>query len=166
MIAFQQQELRIVKANPRQEFHGDNEVFAMDLRVEMTVPNTMLDRIDDRLRASLYRGDGNPDLLGPDEEHMPNVRFRQLGSILWSASISPASLTLHLGTKKNEVTLSDSKFNKLRITPLAGGTCELIWRLQCYPTEEEAARIMTVLRHTIKGTLDTSEATIDGDDDE
>ncbi|KAK48203.1 hypothetical protein BG58_33280 [Caballeronia jiangsuensis] len=164
MIDFQQTELRITKANPRVEIHGDDEVLAMDLRIEMNVPNTILDKLSDQLRPSLYRANGDGDLLGKDAQHMPHLRFPQLGPLPWNLSLSPVALTLHLGAKKNEVILADASFNKLRITPFDGGTCELIWRLQFHPSEEEAARVMTVLKHTIKGTLDTSEATIDGED--
>ncbi|AUT62912.1 hypothetical protein [Paraburkholderia terrae] len=166
MIDFQQQEMRVVHVNVRTEVVGDDERLAMDLRVEVDLPNTCLDRLDDSLRPSLYRADGDGDLLGKDAAHMPHLRFPQLGPLAWNGSVSPVALTLHLGTRKNELRLTDAKFNKLRIAPREGGTCGLVWRLQVHPTEDEAAKVMTVLKHTVKGTLDTSEATIDGDDED
>ncbi|WP_250481815.1 hypothetical protein [Caballeronia sp. NCTM5] len=67
-------------------------------------------------------------------------------------------MTLHIGAKKNEVLLTDGKLNKLRVFPREGGTCGFVYRLQVHPNEDEAAKIMTVLKHAIKGTLDTSGA--------
>ncbi|WP_157697767.1 hypothetical protein [Caballeronia calidae] len=138
----------------------------MDLKIETDLPNTVLDRLDDGLRPLLYRANGDGDLLGKDAQHMPHLRFPQLGPLLWNGSISPVELVLHLGAKKNELRLADAKFNRLRILPHEGGTCSLVWRLQVHPNEDEAAKIMTVLKHTIKGTLDTSEATIDGENND
>ncbi|MCG7403051.1 hypothetical protein [Caballeronia zhejiangensis] len=167
MIDFQQTELRVVHVNVRSEIVGDDERLAMDLRIEMDLPNVCLDKLDAELRPSLYRANGDGDLLGKDAAHMPHLRFPQLGPLTWDGSISPVALLLHLGTKKNELKLAEGKANKLRILPHEGGTCGLVWRLQVHPTEEEAAKVMTLLKHTIKGTLDTSEATSDdGDDDE
>ncbi|BAO89061.1 hypothetical protein [Caballeronia cordobensis] len=164
MIDFQQTELRIMHVIVRTEVVGDDEQLAMDLRVEMDMPNTCLDKLDDNLRPSLYRTNGDGDLLGKDAQHTPHLRFPQLGPLSWNGSISPVGLVLHLGTKKNELRLVDGKFNKLRVMPHEGGRCGLVWRLQVHPNEDEAAKVMTVLKHTIKGTLDISEATLDDDE--
>ncbi|SAK63330.1 hypothetical protein AWB80_02853 [Caballeronia pedi] len=164
MIDFQQHELRITQVNVRTERHGDDEVLAMDLKCETDLPNMALDRLDDDLRPSLFRTDADPDLLGKDAGHMPNLKFPQLGPLTWNGSISPVSLALHIGTKKNEVLLTDAKLNKLRVTPREGGTCGFAWRLQVHPNEDEAAKIMTVLKHTIKGTLDVSAANEEDED--
>ena len=166
MIDFQQTELRIVHVNVRTEVAGDDERLAMDLRVEMDMPNTCLDKLDANLRPSLYRANGDGDLLGKNAQHMPHLRFPELGPLSWNGSVSPVALVLHLGAKKNELRLVDGKLNKLRLTPHEGGTCGLVWRLQVHPNEDEAAKVMTVLKHTIKGTLDISEATIDGDEED
>ncbi|MCG7402005.1 MULTISPECIES: hypothetical protein [Caballeronia] len=166
MIDFQQTELRVVHVNVRSEIVGDDERLAMDLRIEMNLPNVCLDKLDADLRPSLFCANGNGDLLGKDAQHMPHLRFPQLGPLSWDGSVSPVALLLHLGTKKNELKLADAKFNKLRIMPHEGGTCGLVWRLQVHPTEEESAKVMTVLKHTIKGTLDRSEATDDSEDDD
>ncbi|KXU94194.1 hypothetical protein CR51_27370 [Caballeronia megalochromosomata] len=166
MIDFQQTELRIIHVTVRSEIIGDDERLAMDLRVEMDLPNTCLDKLDDNLRPSLFRTNGDGDLLGKDAAHMPHLRFPQLGPLSWNGSISPVGFVLHLGTKRNELRLADGKLNKLRLVPREGGTCGLVWRLQVHPSEDEAAKIMTVLKHTIKGTLDTSEASPDGEVDD
>jgi len=166
VIDFQQTELRIVHVNVRTEVAGDDERLAMDLRVEMDMPNTCLDKLDANLRPSLYRANGDGDLLGKNAQHMPHLRFPELGPLSWNGSVSPVALVLHLGAKKNELRLVDGKLNKLRLTPHEGGTCGLVWRRQVHPNEDEAAKVMTVLKHTIKGTLDISEATIDGGEED
>ncbi|MGF6877396.1 hypothetical protein [Paraburkholderia sp. MM5477-R1] len=158
MIDFQQHELRITHVNVRTEVCGDDEKLAMDLKLETDLPATSLDRLDTNLRPSLFCGDDDPDLLGKDDGHLPHLRFPQLGPLSWNGSIAPVSLTLHLGTKKNEVQLRDGKLNKLRVLPREGGTCGYIWRLQVHPNEDEAAKVMSVLRHAVRGTLDVSAA--------
>lgn len=164
MIDFKQHELKITHVNVRTELHGAEEVLAMDLRIEVDLPNTSLDRLDESLRPSLYRKSNDPDLLGEDAEHMPHLRFPQLGPLAWNGTVSPVSLALHLGTKKNELLLTEGKMNNLRVTPREGGTCGYVWRLQVHPNEDEAAKVMTVLKHAVKGTLDVSAASEDDED--
>ncbi|MBC8638298.1 hypothetical protein IAG25_15870 [Caballeronia sp. EK] len=163
MIDFQQHELRITHVNVRSELHGDDEILAMDLKIETDLPNTSLDKLDGSLRLALFQGDEDPDLLGKDGGHLPHLKFPSLGPLSWNGSVSPVSLVLHLGTKKNELLLTDGKLNKLRLSPREGGTCGVVCRLQVHPNEDEAAKIMTVLKHAVKGTLDTSGAS---DEDE
>ncbi len=95
----------------------------MDLKIETDLPNTSLDKLSGSLRPALFASSDDPDLLGKDTQHMPHLRFPQLGPLSWNGSVKPVSLALHLGTKKNELLLTDGKFNKLRILPCEGGTC-------------------------------------------
>lgn len=158
MIDFQQHELRITHVYVRTELHGDDEVLAMDLKIETDLPNMILDKLDGSLRPALFAGSDDPNLFGKDTGHLPHLKFPQLGPLAWNGSVSPVAMTLHIGAKKNEVLLTDGKLNKLRVFPREGGTCGFVYRLQVHPNEDEAAKIMTVLKHAIKGTLDTSGA--------
>lgn len=48
-------EARLVNVNPRREKHGQTKVPAVDLRLEITAPNTILDQLKGpELRAALY----------------------------------------------------------------------------------------------------------------
>ena len=58
-------EARMASLTTRIQKHGDDDVPAVSLGLQMTVANTMLDVIDPSIRESLFkRVDGQPDLPG------------------------------------------------------------------------------------------------------
>ncbi|TCK38003.1 hypothetical protein B0G84_3306 [Paraburkholderia sp. BL8N3] len=169
MIDFQRHDVKIAHLNVRSELHGDDEVLAIDLRLECDLPNVRLDQLAPHLRASLYTTDDErPDLIDTNGEHLPHLRYPALGALAWDADIQPVRLSLHLGGKpKDDLLLSEARLNKIRLAPREGGTFGYICRIQTHPTEDEAAKLMMLLRHSVKATLDVADAAkVDGADDE
>ncbi|MFL9933590.1 hypothetical protein P0D88_31335 [Paraburkholderia sp. RL18-103-BIB-C] len=169
MLDFVKHPVKIAHINVRTEMHGDEEVTAVDVKLTFDLPNQSLDKLSSTLRPALYAPDGDGDLLGKDEQHMPHLRNPQLGILRWAGEYEPVSLHLHTGGKpKDDILLSGATFGKLSFRPQEGGTCSYTARVQILPNADEAAKLMMLLKHEVPATLDADEAVNveAGDDDE
>src|SRR4051812_47280529 len=77
LLMFQIEEIteaRLVTLTSRSEKHGDDDVPAVSLGLEITVPNTMLDQIDPTLREALYKAIDDQEPLPGVERSTPILR--------------------------------------------------------------------------------------------
>jgi hypothetical protein len=159
--------VKIAHINVRTEMHGDEERTALDVKVTADLPNTALDGFSPSLRASLFSASDDPDLLGPDDAHLPHLKNPALGTLQWAGKFSPVAFRLHTGGRstKNDLAFADITLDKITIRPKEGGTCSFSWRLQVLPSEDEAARVMMLLNHEVQATQETADA-LDADETE
>jgi hypothetical protein len=167
MLELTRHPMKITHLNVRSEMHGDAEVLCVDIKLKFDVPNTVLDDLATGLRETFYEPSNDPDLLGPDAEHLTHVRFPQLGTVHWSGDLAGVGVHMHAGNgkAKGDLIFPDAGFVNISVKPLEGGTCTCIAQAQVKPSPEEAGKLSALLKHEVPVSLDMSNAT-DGDSDE
>jgi hypothetical protein len=167
MIELTHHPVKILHLNVRSELHGDEEKTAVDIKLGFDVPNSALDSLGDGLRDALYEAPDDPDLLGPDAEHLTHVRYPQLGTLKWSGEFASVGLHLHLGNGrgKGDLKFAETKFGRLTVTAKEGGTCACMARAQVLPTPDETAKLVGLLKHEVPATIDMTNA-VNTDDEE
>jgi hypothetical protein len=161
MLGFANHPVRLEHMNVRTIFEGDDEVTIIDLKISMHVPNTELDKYSPSLRDSIFSATEQPDMLGEDANHMPHVKNPELGKLHWSEAYEPVMFRMHLGVgrKKDDLTFSAAKLDKIVFDPEEGGTVECVGRVRIQPSEDSAARLMMVLHREVRATLELTEDT-------
>jgi hypothetical protein len=167
MIELTRHPMKIAHLNLRSEMHGDSEVSCMDIKLEFDLPNTALDGFATGLRASFYAAPNDPDMLGPDAEHLTHVKRPQLG-LKWDGELSGVGLHMHAGNgkAKGDLIFPDAVFGKLSVSMREGGTCACVSRARVKPSTDEAAKLFGLLKHSVPVSLDLSSATGTDDDEE
>ena len=161
MIDFQRHGITLEHLNVRVEKRGEEDHPMIDLKITADLPNTVLDRLCEGLRVSLYKPDAEGDLLGKDEQHMPVLRFPQLGPLHFSGEVKPVKMTIHTGARaRDDLVLAGAKLGKITVRALEGGTFGYGFRLQIEPSNNEVSKLMQLLKHQVPATLDLSEAGI------
>ncbi|MBB5469347.1 hypothetical protein HDG32_005494 [Paraburkholderia sp. CI2] len=161
MLEFSKVPVKILHLNIRTELHGDEEKTAVDIKLGFDLPNHALDQLSPTLRPSLYTASDDPDLLGPDAEHMTHVKNPQLGTLHWAGEFAPVGLHLHTGNgrgTKGDLLFTDATFGKLAILVKEGGTCSCMARAQVLPNPDETAKLVGLLKHEIPASLNSSDA--------
>lgn len=170
MLNFENIPVRLLHISIGTEFHGEGEITAADLKVEVEMDNDTLDDLSDTLRHSLFYADDTQDLVSPD--HRPHVRNPQLGTLRWKLDSQPVALGFLLGGRKKDAMLfPDAKLTRLDLLPKEGARVTYTLRVRVFPDEAEGAQLLGVLRlHEVKGTLAAldlpGESGSDGNDDE
>jgi hypothetical protein len=165
MIAFERHAVTLEHMNVRTQKHGEEEKPMLDLKFRADLPNTALDRLSPGLRPSLYRPDGDGDLI--DADHMPVLRHPKLAPLHFVGEVHPVKLVMHLGNRaRDDLVLAGGKLGKVTVKALEGGTFTYGFRLQVEPNEANNKLINEVLRHEVPATLDLSEAGAVTDEDE
>lgn len=132
-------ECRLLHVNHRKEFHGDEQVLAVDLNFEKEGGNELLDLLDEAIRTALYfnraatSGQENlPEVLAV----LPNLRLPQLNGqkFKWgdhSAKLKGYRFVLDygLGDEQSNVEFADSSVGKFEFETKEGGTVVLRWQL-------------------------------------
>jgi len=123
-------------ANPRTELHGDEHVRAIDLTFCLTGENTLLDLIQDGLRAHHYFNkaleegqDQLPGVLIP----LPNLRFPRLPTSYPFAKGEKwrgYRLIWDWGTEEAYRDFTDCVLSNLHYEVLEGGTCKVYFTTQ------------------------------------
>lgn len=121
---------RVSGVTNRTEKHGDEEVPAVTIAVEITAANTLLDRIDPAIRQALYKAVDDQPTLDGVETSTPVLRCNSFDSI--------ALTTVHEGWRllidnnldeDSAMQFSRVKVDKLRIDAKQGGSVVLKMRL-------------------------------------
>lgn len=123
-------------ANPRTELHGDEHVRAIDLTFCLTGENTLLDLIQDGLRAHHYFNkaleegqDQLPGVLIP----LPNLRFPRLPTAYPFAKGEKwrgYRWIWDYGTEESHLDFTDCVLSNLHYDLLEGGTCKVYFTIQ------------------------------------
>lgn len=123
-------EARMASLTTRIQKHGDEDVPAVSLGLQMTVANTMLDVIDPSIRESLFkRVDGQPDLPGM-ESTTPALRCNSIDRAVLSTKYEGWTLEIDDGIDETTPkTFGGVKVDKFVVEPMTGGTCLLSLRV-------------------------------------
>lgn len=133
-------EAKLATLTPRSEKHGDDDVPAVSLGLELTVPNTLLDSIDPKLRPTLYapKPDETPELPGV-EPSTPILRCNSIDRVKLTSKCEGWTLTVDDGADESRASeFGGCKVDAMSIEPMNGGS--VVLRLRVGTSDLDAAR--------------------------
>lgn len=135
--------------NTRTELHGDEDVPACDLKLELNLHNSVLNKLHSELREVFYTADKQADI---EADHLVNLRFPQMSAFAWDTELPRAVLTIHDDVDGDFVI--QGKANKFKLELLEGGTTKLQIRFQMGEIDpQDAATLFGMLRQTVSISL-------------
>lgn len=135
-------EAKLTSVTPRTELHGDDEVPAVSISVEIECANTLLDLIDPQIRHALYKAkpDETPELPGVDAS-TPVLRCNSIDRV--KLTTAHEGWTLHVHHSIDEATppwaFGGTKVDQMSVEAKQGGT--VILRLRCGTSDVDEARM-------------------------
>lgn len=138
-------EARMASLTTRIQKHGDDDVPAVSLGLELTVPNTMLDAIDPNIRESLFkRVDGQPDLPGV-ESTTPALRCNSIDRAVLGTKYEGWTLEVDDGIDETTPKVfGGCKVDKFAVQPMNGGTCLLSMRIGTSDLDAERSGMLAM----------------------
>lgn len=120
----------IASFTPRVEKHGDEEVPAISISFRITTSNTILDKLSDTLRKTLYtKPEGQEDLPGV-EESTPLLRTRGIEKVELNGKFEGWTLEVDYGLDEEApITCGGCKVDNFVVFPKEGGTVDLQFRV-------------------------------------
>ena len=113
---------------PRTERHGDEHVFAISLGLTAALPNRLLEAIAPGLLVSLYVPDDEQPTLDGVEKIASKRRVRDVDEVKLATKLEGWTLKVEHGLA-GVIELSSCRVDKLRVTPLEGGSCKVQFRV-------------------------------------
>jgi hypothetical protein len=161
---------KIVHINARSEMHGDKLVPAIDVRLEVDLPNSdalpayahdLLDALYDRSAVSAQAS--IPD-ISPVATHL---RFPQLGPLKWKDVTLHDELTIDYGLgDKSNVVLRQVKCHRHALTLKEGGTVTVTYTASAANvTEQVLGRLGVRVQHDVHVLLSPGSPFEDEDED-
>lgn len=138
MFEFDYQEAKLASLTTRSERHGDEDVPAATLHVEIEAANTLLDVIDPTLRQALYKPvDDQADAFDPDSTHTPVLRCNSIDSVNLPTKHEGWHLELDDNIDEADpTTFAAVKVDKFVVFPKQGGSIILKMRLGTNDVDE------------------------------
>lgn len=150
---------KLVGVNVRSEHHGDELITAVDLRLRVMLPNTVLDDFAPGLRAAFFSAD--PATVQKDEagqgmlslpiSDAPNLRFPQVaGALKWDEELPQCQV--HIQAKGHSVQLEQMHVGRFELTPHEGGSVlvSLTARSLHYPGEQAMGHLCAIVAHDVR----------------
>lgn len=135
-------EAKLTSVTPRTEMHGDEEVPAVSIGVEIECANTLLDLIDPQIRHALYKPkpEDTPELPGV-EASTPVLRCNSIDRV--KLTTAHEGWTLHVHHSIDEETppwaFGGTKVDNLSVEAKQGGA--VVLRLRCGTSDVDEARM-------------------------
>lgn len=142
MFQLSRQNAKVAHVNLREEKHGDEDVLACDLKIEAKLPNSFLCQLHPELPASLYERGSELDL---GDDHLSKLRYPLLTMPLqWEGKIVGGKVTLHAPVSDDDLIIFGD-VDKLKLSPMDGGSVTVAFRAQFLPDGDQAARLPFLL---------------------
>ena len=154
MFQLTAQQSKIAHLNVRKEKHGQEEVTAVDIKVEVDVPNDFLSYLNSTLKSDLYGKYDNAaqgDLV-PDPGYLPRLKHPEIKHIKWTGEMKKAQVIIHGATKKASIAF-DADVNKLVLECKDGGTVSISFRVQVIPEANLKSKLLDMLGVETKVTV-------------
>ncbi len=159
MLELENQMVKILHVNARNERHGDEQVLAVDLRLQARMSNDALAMFSPTMKSSFYHKDDSVqgDLV-KDAGYLPNLKNPKLGPVKWDGSWEHQLLrVLHKVRKEDDIVLDDCRVNKMAFDMQEGGTVFFNFRVQAHPNETDTARLLQLLGQEVHMSLAVDE---------
>jgi hypothetical protein len=132
-------EARLATLTPRSEKHGEEDVPAVSLGLELTVANTLLDVIDPEIRQTLYKAVDDQEPLPGVEVSTPVLRCNSFDRHTLPAKYEGWTLQIDDGVDDTKpMTFGSVKCDKFSVEAKQGGT--VILRLRVGTSDLDAER--------------------------
>ncbi len=123
-------EARLASVTNRVEKHGDDDVPAVSLALEITTANTILDLIDPTLRQALYKAVEDQEQLPCVEVSTPVLRCNSIDRAVLATKHEGWTLRVDDGIDDTQpMTFGSAKVDKLSVEPKQGGSVVLRLRI-------------------------------------
>lgn len=143
----EQSKVTLVHLNPRTEKHGDADVPACDLKIQLHDTNGMLAMFHPTLRSHLYESDSSDQSVIEGVEGLTRRRFGSLiERVRLSTSLKGADVVIGFGLgDKSDIPLDTVDVDSFILDLLEGGTVGLTFRIKARPTGEQMRRLYEVM---------------------
>ena len=135
-------EAKLTSVTPRTELHGDDEVPAVSINVEIETANTLLDLIDPQIRQALYKAkpEETPELPGVDAS-TPVLRCNSIDRVKLTTAHEGWTLHVHhsIDDEQPPWAFGGTKVDNLSVEAKQGGT--VVLRLRCGTSDVDEARM-------------------------
>lgn len=140
---------------PRVERHGEDEVSAASLGLQISAPNTILDLLSPSLRQTLYAAPEGQTTLPGVEESTPLLRTKVIETLKLNNCYEGWTLKIYVGIDDEDpFVIGDAKVDKFVVTPRDGGSVLLDLRVGSSDiAQEEAGWLYGKLHQDIEITL-------------
>lgn len=143
--------------NLRDEKHGEDNVLAVDIKLQANFDGDILAEFAPDLRHSMYKKADDPDLADQGSDVPTQLRFPKLAQPLkFGDEIIGAEVAVSYGI--GEITLATSDINNFKVECKDGGTVSVTFRVQAKPTGEQLAKLSMMLGATTEVTITPPEA--------
>lgn len=141
--------------NPRTEKHGDEDVPAAYLKIEIIDSNEMLSMFHPTLRSFLYVEQDADEQLEGMEPRLTKLRFGTLlERLTFDKALKGADVTIDFGVGgSSDIELQTVDVDKFRSTLMEGGSVSLEFRVKAQPTGEQIKKLYEVLGSEITLTV-------------
>lgn len=164
-LEFDKQRAKLANVNVRSEVKGEDREPAADLKVHIRAPNDILAHFHPSLKSLLYYfDDARPADLADaaqraTEGYAPHRRMPSLtGPLNWDDGMENATVAIGVPGAKTVLELVGCKVNSIQITPLDGGTVDLVLRVQAHPDEKQFGKLCQLVQTEVEFTLTADEA--------
>lgn len=157
MFQLTEHQTKIAGVNLRAEKHGDENVPAVDVKLETTVHSSALDAFDPQLRTFLFR----PAAAGEQQsllegDNLTGLRVPRIKALTWDEDFPGYSLQTDVGDIDLTVDLS-----KFRFEAVEGGAVRLTFNATTHPDGADVASLYELIQETVGLTLTPPEASSD-----
>lgn len=145
---------KLVHINPRIEKHGDQDVSAADVKIQLTEGNGILAMFHPTLRSMLYEADASDQQL----QGVESLTKRRYGGLIerlrldYSLKGADVVIGFGLGDASN-VNLDTVDVDGFACEIMEGGSVVLVFRIKATPTGEQIKRLYEVLGNEIDITV-------------
>lgn len=160
-------EVKLLHVNHRREFHGEEEVLAVDLNFEWETGNESLNKLDPALRTALYHNaaaDEGQEALPEVLAVLPNLRIPHLNGCKFKYRGNDKhkgydfALDYGLGDEQSNVNFPDCASGKHEIEVKEGGTTTHRWQVSYAGDRITDDALVKLIRHEGKKAFITLKA--------
>lgn len=142
----EQQVATLIHMNPRPEKHGEENVPAADLKIEVKDSNALLSMIHPTLRSFLYKADESEGQI-EGVEALTVLRFGTLIERLrFDMALKGADVVIGFGLGGvSDIELETVDVDGFSVTLMEGGTVSMTFRVKARPTGEQIKKLYEVM---------------------
>lgn len=157
MFSLENQQAKISSFNPRAEKHGDENVTAGDLKIEVTCANAALDHFDKGLRKFLYRKPASgeqSDLPLEQTDGLTARKLPRLAPLKWDEDFPGYELHIVTGLAVDEVIeIDDVELSGFLFEALEGGSVQITFRASFHPDGRTSGKLCQLIQETVEISL-------------
>jgi hypothetical protein len=141
MIEFVEREVTLSHLNIRDEKHGEEPIVAVDVKLKVDLPNTLLDTLSDGLLLSMYAAEDVKGELFKDG-HLPRLRYPSMDPIKFN--LGETKVLLHFLRVTHDIELVGI-VKKISAECKEGGTVTFVFSVASTPGSDVIGALSSML---------------------